>query len=106
MEELLESCTSNDGTDDRPAWIGSLLKVSWGATDLCDYTCGGRTHAGDEAPPLPELAVLMIRTAFEMLLWRYDDGSVVEAVNAAADLPNKLERLIGDELDSLLGEVF
>jgi len=41
-----------------------------------------------------------------MLLWRYDDGSVVEAVNAAADLPNKLERLIGDELDSLLEEIF
>lgn len=106
MKELLESCTSNDDTDDRPPWMGPLLDVACGATDLWDYADGGRTHAGDEAPPLPELAVLMIRTGIEMLRWRYTDGPVAETLKAVCDLPHRLERLMEDELNSLLEEVF
>jgi len=41
-----------------------------------------------------------------MLLWRYPEGPVEEAVNAVGDLPDKLERLIEDELNSLLEEMF
>jgi len=48
----------------------------------------------------------MIRTAFQMLLWCYPDGPVAEAVKAIGDLPDRLGRLIEDELNSLLKEVF
>ena len=103
MEEAFESCPS---TLDRPPWTEPLLDVACGATDLWDYTDGGRTHAGDEAPTVSELAVLMIRTGIEMLRWRYPDRLVAEAVNAIRDLPDKLERLIEHELKGLLEEVF
>jgi len=103
MEEAFESCPS---TLDRPTWTGPLLDVACGATDLWDYTDGGRTHAGDEAPTGSELAVLMIRTGIEMLRWRYPDGPVAEAVCAIRNLPDRLERLVEDELNSLLEDVF
>jgi len=107
MEELLEPCTSNDDTDDRPPWRGPLLDVAIGAEDVWAYIFEGRTNPDWDGPPtVPRLAVLMIRTAFQMLLWCYPDGPVAEAVNVAADLPKKLERLIGEELNSLLGEVY
>jgi len=47
MEEAFQTCPS---TLERPPWMGPLLDVACGATDLWDYTDGGRTHAGDEAP--------------------------------------------------------
>lgn len=50
MEEAFESCPS---TLERPPWMGPLLDVACGATDLWDYTDGGRTHAGDEGSEQP-----------------------------------------------------
>lgn len=104
MEEAFESCP---GTLDGPPWTGPLLDVAIGAEDVWAYTVEGCTNPDwDEPPTVPRLAVLMIRTAFQMLLWCYPDGPVAEAVNAIGDLPDKLERLMEDELNSLLEEIF
>jgi len=100
MQEPFESCP---GTLDSRRWTEPLLDVAIGAEDVYAYTVEGRTNPDwDEPPTVPRLAALMIRTAFQMLLWCYPDGPVAEAVNAIGDLPDKLEKLMEDELNSLL----
>lgn len=54
---------------------------------------------------MDRLAVLMIRTGREMLLWCFPDGPVAEAVNTIRDLPDRLERLVQVELDSPIEEM-
>jgi len=94
------------GNLDRAPWARSLPDIAAGGVDLFDYIATHCTQSGEEPPSVSDLAVPMIRTGIEMLRWRYPDSPVAEAVNAIRDLPDKLERLIEDELKGLLEEVF
>ena len=93
------------GNLDRALWARALPDIAAGAADLFDYIATHCTQSGEEPPSVSDLAVLMIRTGIEMLRWRYPEGPAAETLNAIRDLPHKLERLMQDELNSLLEEV-
>lgn len=70
-----------------------------------DYAQNSRTGAGDDVPTVPELALYMIETAADMLLWYYADGVVREVVHPLRHLSDELEAAIEEDLNTLIEEV-
>jgi len=102
MEETLES---TDNGIDLPPWARSLLWLLVDCKAWLDYAQNSRTGAGDDVPTVPELALGMIETATDMLVWCYPDGVVRQVVHPIRHLADEVEAAIDEDLDSLIREL-
>jgi len=102
MVEVLES---TDNGIDLPPWARSLLYVLVDCKHWLQYVQYGLTPADDEILTVPELAVDMVRTAVEMLLWYYPHGVVREILNPVRNLPDELEAAMEEYLDGLIAQL-
>jgi len=103
MEETFQTSPENI---DLPPWARSLLYVLVDCKAWLDYAQNSRTSAGDEVPTVPELALDMIGTAVEMLLWYYPHGVVREILNPVRNLRDELEAALEEDLETLIQELF
>ncbi len=78
------------------------MYVAIGPDNLEEYITHGFTEPGDKTPPLPDLAVPMMRTPFEDAVLTLPDSPEAETVSDIGDLPDRLEAMIKDELNFVL----